>query len=76
MSSKIPSKAVRTAMSAHTDLFVYGAVVELLEGGLLSGPESSAKARIIAICRKEQARQLRIMDKAVAATSAKKGGAQ
>lgn len=73
----IPGKAMDDAMRAHTNLTVYGAIVAILEGGTLSGNVGGTPARIIAMCQKEQQRQLTLMDKAVAASqeaaSAKSG---
>jgi hypothetical protein len=63
----IPTKEMAAAMSAHTNLHVFGAVVAILEGGTLSSYSGSAVRRIINICNKEQQRQLTLMDKAVAA---------
>lgn len=63
----IPSKSMRAAMEAHTNLTVFASVVELLEGGLLSGYQGLAHTRIITICKDEQQRLLKQMDKAVAA---------
>lgn len=65
----IPTKAMGEAMSAKANLYVFGTVVAILEGGTLSSYSGSAAQRIIAICKKEQARQLKLMDKAVAAAN-------
>jgi hypothetical protein len=54
-------------MEAHTNLMVYAAVAEILEGGLLTGNVGGTAQRIIAMCKKEQHRQLKLMDAAVAA---------
>lgn len=62
----IPSKAMQAAMDAHTNLTVYEAVVAILEGGTLSGNVGGTPSRIIAMCRREQQRQLKLMDKATA----------
>lgn len=63
----IPSKNMKAAMSAHTNLHIFGAVIAIIEGGTLSSYSGTAPARIIAICHKEQQRLLKAMDKAVAA---------
>ncbi|MBD8540906.1 hypothetical protein IFU00_01265 [Oxalobacteraceae sp. CFBP 8761] len=56
-------------MTAKSNLNIFGAVVALLEGGTVSGGDNAAKRKIIEICHKEQQRQLKIMDKAVAAVN-------
>jgi len=65
----VPAKSLAEAMSAQTNLHVFGAVVAILEGGTLSSYSGSSARRIIAICHKEQQRQLKLMDKAVAAVN-------
>jgi hypothetical protein len=67
------SDHIKEAMNAHTNLTVFSAVQALLENGLIYGPEPAAVRKIIAICKAEQQRQLRIMDAAKA--KAEKGGA-
>lgn len=62
----VPTKHMAEAMSAQTNLHVFGAVVAILEGGTLSNYSGTAARRIIEICHKEQQRQLKLMDKAVA----------
>ena len=69
MTYPIPAKDVDTAMTAKSNLNIFGAVVALLEGGTVSGGDNAAKRKIIEICHKEQQRQLKIMDKAVAAVN-------
>lgn len=58
------NKNVQAAMYAHTNLTVFAAVVEILEGGTIKG-EIPAVGKIIAICKAEQQRQLRLMDQAL-----------
>jgi hypothetical protein len=61
----IPSAALRAAMDAHKDLNIFAAIQGILESG--AAPNDCAAARkIIAICKSEQQRQLRLMDRAVA----------
>jgi hypothetical protein len=62
---------VQRAMEAHSNLNTMAAVVALLEGGLLYGGGSVRKTalRIITLSKAEQARQLKIMDKATGRTS-------
>lgn len=61
------TKAMEDAAEAHTDLTVFSAVEVLLESSLqTSGCHRSAQA-ILAICRREIQRQLRLYDKALAA---------
>lgn len=57
---------IKEAMNAQTNLNIFAAVEVLLEGGTIYGRTPAAAGKIIAICRAEQQRQLRIMDKAVA----------
>lgn len=68
MSYPTPSKAVDAAMRARSDLNIFAGIVAILEGGTISGG-SAAAAKIIKICKAEQQRQLRIMDRAVAETN-------
>lgn len=58
------NKNVQAAMDAHTNLTIFAAVVEILEGGTIKG-DIPATNKIIAICKAEQGRQLRLMDKAL-----------
>lgn len=69
MTYPIPAKDVDAAMTAKSNLNIFAALVAILEGGTLSGGDNAAKRRITAICHKEQQRQLKIMDKAVAAVN-------
>lgn len=62
------------AAHAHSTLNVFGAVVALLEGGLIydgSGTGARTAAKIIAICNAEGQRQLKRYDKAVEAAKSK-----
>jgi hypothetical protein len=58
-------------MNAKSDLNIFAGVQALLEGGTVSGSNAAA-AKIIAICRAEAQRQLRLMDKAVAKANKEK----
>lgn len=60
---------IKEAMNAQTNLNVFASIQAILEGGTIYGPPPAAARKIIAICLEEQQRQLRIMDKAVAAAS-------
>jgi hypothetical protein len=64
----ISSKRVQAAVEAHGNLNTFGAVVSILEGGHVYGPTDKSAGRtaaqIIALCRAEQQRQLKAMDKA------------
>jgi hypothetical protein len=55
------------AAQAHTNLTMFHAVMQLMEGGVLYGasPQGSA-AKIIRICKDEAAKQLRLFDAAMA----------
>jgi hypothetical protein len=57
---------IKEAAEAHTNLNLFAAIQALLENGLVYGGENAAAAKIIAICRKEQNRQLAIYDAASA----------
>ena len=61
------NKNLEAALHAHSDLAVFSAVMVMLEGGTIHGDDHGASASIIAICKKETIRQLRMMDAAVAA---------
>jgi hypothetical protein len=58
---------MKAAMDAQSDLNIFAAVQAILEGGTVSGSNPAA-AKIIGLCKTECQRQLRLMDKAVAAT--------
>jgi len=66
MTYPIPSKDVDAAMRAKSHLIIFGAIVAVLEGGTISG-DNAAKNKIIKICHAEQQRQLKRMNRAVAA---------
>lgn len=55
------------AANAHTNLNTWGAVIAILEGGMLYGNPGQHKtaARVIAIAKDEQAKFLRIYDAAL-----------
>lgn len=59
---------MRAAMNADKDLNIFGAIIAILEGGTISGSNAAAK-KIVDVCHKEMQRQLRILDKAVAAVN-------
>jgi len=65
----VPTKRIEEAMCAKTNLHVFGTLIAILEGGTLSKYSGNAPQRIIAICHKEQQRQLKLMDKAVEAVN-------
>jgi len=61
-------KAVREITEHHANLNLWAAVVTLLEsGGLYGGDETQNRLRnkVIDLCKAEQQRQLRLMDRAV-----------
>jgi hypothetical protein len=58
---------MKSAMDAQSDLNIFAAVQAILEGGTIHGSNATAR-KIIALCKSECQRQLRLMDKAVAAT--------
>lgn len=59
------NRNVRAAITAHTNLNVFAAVVAILEGGVIYGGDNAAARKIIAICKKEQERQLAKFDAAL-----------
>jgi hypothetical protein len=59
-------------MNAHCNLNIFAAIAAILEAGVIYGGENSAAKKILAICAKEQQRQLQLQDKAVAAIAATK----
>lgn len=61
---------VEEAAQAHTDLNVFGAVVQLLEGGLLSSDSQPDDFRIIRICNSAEQKALHRYDAALAKLSA------
>lgn len=66
MAYPVPSKDVDAAMRAKSELNTFASIVAILEGGTISG-DNAAATKIIKMCKAEQQRQLRIMDRAVAA---------
>lgn len=58
------NKNVQAAIEANTALHSFEAVVAVLESGTPAGNTTAAR-KIIAICKAEQGRQLRLMDKAL-----------
>lgn len=68
----IPDKHTKAAMDAHANLNIFASIAAILEGGVIYGGENAAAKKIIGICNKEQQRQLRLQDKAVAAINARK----
>jgi hypothetical protein len=66
MNYPIPSKHMKAAMDAQSNLNILAAIEKILEGGTFHG-ECAAQRKIIAICKQEQQRQLGLMDRAVAA---------
>lgn len=60
---------VVAAAVAHSNLTTWGAVVALLEGGLLYGATPPAKGQVIAIAKREQKKLLRAYDIALSKTT-------
>lgn len=56
---------VVAAAEAHTNLTTWGAVIALLEGGLLYGATSPAASRVIDIAKREQKKYLAAYDAAI-----------
>lgn len=63
---KSPKALIQDAAEAHSNLTTLAAVVEILEGGCIYGPNKAAE-EIIRIAKREQRVQLRKYDKARAA---------
>lgn len=57
--------AIRSAAQAHTNLTMFHAVIQLMEGGCLHGAPPEA-AQIIAVAKRAAGRELRAYDRAVA----------
>lgn len=56
---------IKNANIAHTNLAIFASIVNLLEGGVVEGEiADKAKQKIINICKKEQGRQLVMIDEA------------
>jgi len=66
MADSTPSANMADAMSAYKDLNVFAIIESLLESGAQPAGDNKASRRIIEICKSEQQRQLRLMDRAVA----------
>jgi hypothetical protein len=58
-------KQMVSAAEAHSNLNTFGAIIALLEGGLLygGGSQQSTAEQIIKLCKREQQRQLSKFDK-------------
>lgn len=56
---------VIAAAEAHTNLNTWGAVIALLEGGLLYGRTTAACDRVIRIAKREQDKYLKAHDAAL-----------
>ncbi len=67
---------IKQACAARANLHVFAAVIGLLESGAIVGGCTAQVAanRIIAICKKEEQRQLTKMDKAIERSLVKAGG--
>lgn len=63
--------AAKAAAEAHTNLNIFAAVMSLMEGGHVYGPDAGSAAttarKIIQLCKAEQQKQLVIYDKNIAA---------
>lgn len=64
-------EAAKAMAQAHTDLNVFGAIVELLEGGLVSADVQPDDFRIIDLAKRAQQRCLRRYDEAEALLNTK-----
>jgi hypothetical protein len=66
MSKRWREVPIKAAARAHTDLSVFHAIINLLEGGLISSDSYPNADRIISICKKESAKCLQRYDRALA----------
>lgn len=60
---------VVAASEALANLTTWGAVIALLEGGLLYGRTTPAKSRVIAVAKREQQKHLTAYDAAMTAAT-------
>lgn len=61
----ITPEAARTAMEAHTNITMFGAIIALCESSLFHGERAQKiEERVVAMCQKEQQEQFTIMEKA------------
>mgnify|MGYP003393084587 FL=1 len=56
----------REAAEAHSNLNLWGAVIALLESGLIYGGRDEAAHEIISLCKTEQQAELKIYDESLA----------
>lgn len=63
---QVQKRHVIAAAEAHTNLTTWGAVIALLEGGLLYGRTTPVAGRVIDIAKREQSKYLKALDAAVA----------
>lgn len=56
----------KAAAEARTNLTIFYAVIAMLEGGTITTSAERDAQRVIAICRSASAKQLRLMDRALA----------
>lgn len=67
----MPRNHTKDAACHHSTLNTFGAVVAILEGGLLYDSNADVTAeRIIKLCRAEMQRQLRLYDAAISKAAA------
>lgn len=59
----------RNAACARTNLTIFHAVIEMLEGGTLTAEADHDAHRIIGICKAAAQKQLRLMDRELRAIS-------
>lgn len=65
MRAKTKAQYARLAMEAHSNLNIYHAIVAILEGGCLYGAREKTAQKIIALCKAEGFKELKIMDAAL-----------
>ena len=59
-------ETIEAAAQALSDLNTFAVIVSIVEGGHLHAPSYAGGARIIKICRAEEAKRLREYDRAIA----------
>jgi hypothetical protein len=69
-----PKQHARVAAEAHTTLVLFASVERMLESNVYGVPARATAAKIIALCQREQARQLAIYDDATAMVEARTNG--
>lgn len=62
---KTQKQLVKDAAAAHSDLNIFAAIVEMLEGGTVSSDAEPYDAKVISLCQRAQQQCLRRYDRAM-----------